>query len=66
MVPGKLSSIPYGEKVFIDSNILTYHLLNDPVYGMRCKDFIKRTEYNKFVGFISPIIISEVLFNFIL
>jgi len=65
MIPGKLSSIPYGEKVFIDSNILTYHLLNDPVYGMRCKDFIKRTENNEYEGFISPIIVSEVLFNFI-
>jgi predicted nucleic acid-binding protein len=65
MVPGELSTLPSGEKVFIDSNILTYHLLNDPIYGKRCKEFIGRVENREFEGFISPIIISETLFNFI-
>jgi len=37
MAPSELSAFPGNEKVFIDSNILTYHLLNDPVYGERCK-----------------------------
>ena len=65
MVPGKLSALPGGEKVFADSNILTYHLLNDPAYGKRCMEFIGGVENRGFLGFISPIIVSETLFNFI-
>jgi hypothetical protein len=33
MVLGELSALPPGESIFIDSNILTYHLLHDPLYG---------------------------------
>jgi len=62
---GNLRALPSGEKVFIDSNILTYHLLNDPIYGKRCKEFIDRVENRDLDGFISPIIVSETLFNFI-
>ena len=65
MVPGELSALPSGAKVFVDSNIQTYHLLNDPAYGKRCKEFIGRVENREFEGFISPIIVSETLFNFI-
>jgi predicted nucleic acid-binding protein len=65
MDPGELSALPSSEKVFADSNILTYHLLNDPMYGKRCKEFIRRVEDREFEGFISPIIVSETLFNFI-
>jgi len=65
MALGELSALLSGEKVFIDSNILTYHLLNDPVHGKRCKEFIGRVENRDFEGFISPIIVSESLFNFI-
>ena len=35
MAPGELSALPSGEKLFVDSSILTYHLLNDPVHGKR-------------------------------
>ncbi len=65
MVPGELSALPSSEKVFVDSNILTYHLFNDPVHGKRCKEFIGRAENDEFEGFISPIVVSETLFNFI-
>jgi predicted nucleic acid-binding protein len=65
MALGELSALLSGEKVFTDSNILTYHLLNDPVHGKRCKAFIGRVENRDFEGFISPIIVSETLFNFI-
>jgi len=56
MAPGELSVFPGNEKVFIDSNILTYHLHNDPVYGERCKEFIERVENREFEGFISPML----------
>ncbi|MBA7530508.1 tRNA(fMet)-specific endonuclease VapC [subsurface metagenome] len=65
MALGNLSALPTGEKIYIDSTILTYHLFNDPVHGKRCKEFIGRVENGEFEGFISPIIISETLFNFI-
>jgi predicted nucleic acid-binding protein len=65
MAPGELSTLPSSERVFIDSNILTYHLLKDPIHGKRCKEFIGRAENDEFEGFISPIIVSETLFNFI-
>ena len=65
MALGDLRSLPNGEKIFIDSNILTYHLLNHPAYGRKCKEFIGRIENGDIEGFISPIIVSEVLFNFI-
>jgi len=37
---GNLRAPPSGEKVFIDSNILTYHLLNDPIYGKDAKSLL--------------------------
>jgi len=33
-----LDEIRLFEVVFADSNILTYHLLKDPVYGESCKN----------------------------
>jgi len=54
-----------GERAFVDSNILTYHLLNHPVYGTACRNFIQDIQDGKYPGFITPIIISETLFNFI-
>ena len=62
---GDLRSFPNGEKIFVDSNILTYHFLNHLVYGRKCKEFIGRIEKGDIEGFISPIIVSEALFNFI-
>ncbi len=65
MAAGNLSSIPSGEKVYVDSNILTYHILIDPVYGESCRAFINRVEDGEIDGYISPIVVSETLFNFI-
>jgi uncharacterized protein len=60
-----LQTIPAGERVLVDSNILTYHLLNHPIYGMTCKAFMQDIQDEKYHGFITPIVISETLFNFI-
>jgi predicted nucleic acid-binding protein len=65
MALGELSALPAGESIFIDSNILTYHLLNDPFYGTSCKEFVKKVEDGEFEGVISPITVSETLFNLI-
>ena len=42
MDPGDLSNLPEDEKVFIDTNILTYNLLKDSVYGHECNRFINK------------------------
>ncbi len=58
-------SLSAGERVFVDSNILTYHLLNHPIHGIACRNFIQDIQDGKYQGFITPIAISETLFNFI-
>lgn len=54
-----------GERIFIDSNILTYHLLNHPAYGAACRNLIQTIQDGECQGFITLIVISETLFNFI-
>lgn len=61
----KLAEVPSGSKIFVDTNILTYHLLKDPIYGAICKQFIERVENGDIAGFVSPVVISETTYNFI-
>jgi len=65
MKANKLEEINLFEDVFVDSNILTYHLLADSVYGESSKSFIGRVETGEINGFISTLVISETVFNFI-
>ena len=65
MKVNRFSDLPDGSDVFVDSNIITYHLSNDPVHGDECKSFLKRIEDGKLSGLITPIVVSEVTFNFI-
>ncbi len=60
-----LSKISDDSIVFIDSNILTYHLLGDEVFGDECGRFLLRIEAGRLIGVINSIVISEVLYNFI-
>ena len=60
----RLSNIPDDTIVFIDSNILTYHLLGDAVHGDECERFLLRIEAGELLGVINSIVISEVLYNF--
>lgn len=60
-----LKDISIGERVFIDSNILTYHLLNHRIHGAVCKEFKEGIQDGKYCGFISPVVVSETIFNFI-
>ncbi len=65
METGRLMDINLFELVFVDSNILTYHLLEDPMYGESCRKFIGRIETGEINGFISTLVMSETIFNFI-
>lgn len=53
------------DSIFVDSNILIYHLTGDPLYGEKCRDFIGRVETGDLDGYISSIVISDTLFIYI-
>jgi len=62
---GILANLPRGERILVDSNILTYHLLDYPTFGPICEKFFQDILDEKYQGFITPLIASETLFNFI-
>lgn len=61
----KLEDVPPGTPVFVDTNILVYHLLEDELYGESCRKFLKRVEENDVTAFISPVVFSETLFIYL-
>ena len=60
-----LTDVPVGSSIFVDTNILVYHLLEDELYGANCRDFLKRVETGSLVPFTSPIVASETLFIYL-
>lgn len=60
-----LKELPRGASIFIDSNIFTYHLSGHSRFGAHCREFLEAVENGVFRGYISDIVISEVLLNFI-
>lgn len=54
-----------GTDIFVDTNILVYHLLDDELYGASCKNFLNRVEKKELTAFISPIVIAESLFIYL-
>jgi predicted nucleic acid-binding protein len=60
-----LRDVPDGSGIFVDTNVLIYHLLEDELYGVSCRDFLKRVETGSVVAFISPIVASETLFIYL-
>lgn len=61
----RLGDVPDGLRIFVDTNILVYHLLEDELYGASCRDFLKRVETGSIVAFTSPIVASETLFIYL-
>ena len=61
----KLKDITIDLKVFIDTNIITYHLSGHSVFGRTCRDFLKNVEIGQYEGYINEVVVSEVLLNFI-
>lgn len=60
-----LEEVLPGTSVFVDSNILIYHLLDDELYGTSSKNLLKRIEEKELKAFISPITINETLFIYL-
>src|SRR3990170_7761942 len=60
-----LEEVPPGFSIFVDTNILIYHLLEDELYGVSCKNFLKRVEEKELTASTSPIVIGETLFLYL-
>lgn len=60
-----LTDLPAGASIFVDTNILIYHLLEDELYGESCRAFLKRVELGAVTAFNSPIVVSETLFIYL-
>ena len=61
----RLRDVSDGLRIFVDTNILIYHLLDDELYGTSCRDFFKRVETGSVLAFTSPIVGSETLFIYL-
>jgi predicted nucleic acid-binding protein len=61
----RLRDVSDGLRIFVDTNILIYHLLEDELYGTSCRDFFKRIEEGSVLAFTSPIVASETLFIYL-
>jgi len=60
-----LEEVPDGRSIFVDTNILIYHLLEDELYGASCRNFLRRVENRSVTAFTSPIVAAETLFIYL-
>jgi predicted nucleic acid-binding protein len=60
----KLRDINSSSKVFIDSNIITYHLSGHSVFGEACRNFLKKVEMGQYECYVNGVVLSEVILNF--
>ncbi len=65
MASRPLRDVSDGLRIFVDTNILIYHLFEDELYGSSCRDFLKRVEARSVAAFTSPIVASETLFIYL-
>ena len=65
MASRALRDVPDGLSIFVDTNILIYHLLEDELYGANCRDFIRRVESRSVIALTSPVVVSETLFIYL-
>src|SRR5947208_16806296 len=54
------TSIPTGDAVFVDANVLIYHFTNDPKYGTDCTQLVRRIELQQLRGFTSAHVVADV------
>ena len=56
----RLSEIPSGERIFIDTNIFLYSAFGHPTFDLACKEFLKRVQKCEITGFSSDSVLNEV------
>jgi predicted nucleic acid-binding protein len=55
-----LASLASGTSVFVDANVLVYHLGAHAVWGSACTAFVQRIEQGDLQGFTATHVMSEV------
>ena len=60
-----LCDVPEGISIFVVTNVLIYHLLEDEIYGASCRNFLRRAEEKSVTAFTSLVVISETLFLYL-
>lgn len=56
----KFANISAGAAVFLDANVLVYHLTSHSQLGQSCTDLLRRVEQGILQGFTSTHVMSEV------
>ena len=54
------AQIPPGSAVFLDANILVYHLTAHALLGSACTVLVRQIEQNTLTGFTATHVLSEV------
>jgi predicted nucleic acid-binding protein len=58
------ASIPAGEAIFIDANVLIYHFTRNAKYGAACTQLVKRVELQQLRGFTSAHVLADIAHRF--
>jgi len=61
----KLEDMQRGSMVFIDTNIITYHLSGHNIFGGTSRNFLKGVESAEYESYVNDVVLSEVLLNYI-
>ena len=61
-----LKALPLSSDVFIDANIFLYHIMRRPKFFQPCHDFFAAIESGAYNGFLSTLVLNEVLHKLIL
>ena len=51
---------------FIDTNIFLYTFKSNNKFSRYCGDYISRVKYGELLGFVSPLVISELFYKMIM
>lgn len=56
-----------GDRIYIDASIFLCYLLgvDDPSLERKTKGFLERLKEKKFEGIVSPLVVDEIIFNYI-
>ena len=55
-----------NEDAFIDTNIFLYTIKSNNKFSRYCGDYISRVKYGEFLGYVSPLVISELFYKLIM
>ena len=55
-----------NEDAFIDTNIFLYTIKSNNKFSRYCGDYISRVKYGEFLGYVPPLVISELFYKLIM